>query len=327
MPYKTFIDVSNYQPVLKASDLAGHISALACKACEVDDQPWVGGQSVDKFVDPKLADNVQLAYDLKIPCAVYIFDNPNYTMVNGGSWSDHVKHPNSGDPRILALRQALKNKTYHAICIDVERWWKSYNQYYANKGTAEKIPPIWIHDSAADLEQRIKEDQAAGLLRKVPIWFYTGKWFVDAYCPQLDTFLATRRQWLADYTTQVYKLTVGKVMTWEALQAIIDAQAFNPPWVGNKRAELVQLTDAVTVPGIYNAAGSARPVDIDVALVDLSQVFAPGEWSGVTPPPVDPPPTDTDYAALEARVTATEMRLDTIEATLKAGLKVTGVAK
>jgi hypothetical protein len=316
MNYPKFIDVSDYQPVLTAADLKGHINALACKACEVDDQAWGVGDSVDKFCDPKLADNVELAYLLNIPCACYIFDNPNYTSVNGGSWQDHKLHPNSGDPRMLALRQALKNKTYHAICIDVERWWVRYNEYYSNPGTALRIPPLWIRDSAADLMQRIKEDQAAGILRQVPIWIYTAKWVVDAYSPELDTFLANQIQWLADYTTPVYTGSKGKVMTWEALSTLIDAQSFNPKWVGNKRAEMLQLTDAVTVPGIYNTAGAARPVDIDVSLVELAKVFAPGEWSGVTPPPppvVPPVVPPVDLAPIIARLAEAEARVKALE--------------
>lgn len=364
MTYKLFIDVSDYQPILKTSDLAGHISALVVKACEVDDQPWNLGDAMDKFVETGLYAKVQQAYDLKIPCAVYIFDNPNWTSINGGTWRDHNLHPNSGDPRILALRQALRNKTYHAIVIDVERWWRSYNQYlsylrgamnvqmhglsvgepdpilsharpehlakaktYApagvNRGLSlssavvEKIPPLWIHDSAEDMYNRIREDQVANQLRPVPIWFYYGGWFVNGYCPLLDSLLAGKIQWQADYTTNVYKQTISKVMTWEALQALVDAQVFNPKWFGNQRPELMQLTDAVIPPGIYEGT-KAKPVDVNVALVELDKVFAPGEWNDTTPPPdpgPDPIPVPTVKYFATIRQTATGLKLRTAPST------------
>jgi hypothetical protein len=286
------IDISSYEPVLKKSELTG-LKWLAFKAVEVDDQyrAWNPKMSVDIFcTDPIFLSNwVQVAYDLNIPAVAYIFDNPGYKMdFYASAYNNHNLHPNDSDPQMMSLRQSLKNKTYHAICIDVERWWKYYNQYYTYMKTdpskIEKIADTWIRDSAQDLYNRIIEDQAAGLLATVPIWFYTGKWFVDAYSPSLDTFLKDKIQWLADYTTPVYSQAVGS-KSWADVKTIVDPVAFNPKWIGNKQAEILQLTDRIKLPGVYGDTNLPAAVDLDVIITaDMTKIFAPGRWQQTTPP-------------------------------------------
>ena len=332
MAYQIGIDVSSYEPVLKAAELKGNVGWIAAKACEVDDlyrNGWNANQSVDMWVDPTFANHCQAAYDAGVPFCAYIFDNPAYKMDwYASGYNDHVRNPNDRDPQILALRQALKNKVYHAICIDVERWWKFYNQYYTDKSTAEHIPTLWIRNSAEDLYNRIKEEQAAGRLRNVPIWFYTGKWFVDAYSPELDTFLANKIQWLTYYTGPVYNGTNGAT-SWNTVKQLVNANTYSPPWVGNRKADIIQVTDRLIAPGIYNATNAPAACDLDIALVDLAALFASGEWSGTTPPvdppivvppvvpPVDLAPLIARIAALESANSANVTRLDNLTAWAK----------
>lgn len=303
------VDISSYEPILKKEELTG-LRWIGFKVAEVDDRyrTWSFGSAVDIFcTNPTYVANwVQTAYDLNIPACAYIYDNPAYKMdFYASSCADHIKNPNNADPQMRALRQSLQSKTIHAICIDVERWWKSYNQYYTNPGTAEKIPDTWIRDSAQDLYNRIKEDQNAGLLPNVPIWFYTAKWFVNGYSSSLDSYLQDKIQWLAVYTTPVYSQTKGLTKTWPDIKTIVDSVTYNPAWVGNKQCEIVQLTDAVTLPGIYyvNPAGVIAPhnVDLDVVIAsDLLKIFAPGRWQNLPPPPPPPPPTPaTDREIIE----------------------------
>jgi len=309
------IDISSYEPYLKESELLG-LKWLGFKAVEVDDRVfnWNSKESVDMFcTDPTYLSNwVQIAYNKNIPACAYIFDNPAYKMLFYASQlTNHVKYPNDVDPQMLALRQALKNKTYHAICIDVERWWMSYNDYYKNKNTnpsvIKKIPDIWIRDSAADLFNRIEEDQANGKLLTVPIWIYTGKWFVDAYSPSLDSYLHYRIQWLADYTTPVYTQTKGQFKQWSEVTNIVKSVAYNPKWVGNKPPEMLQLTDNVRLPGIYSESSMTVPhnVDLDTMLVPMDTVFASGRWQQDDPDKPENSPSPSPSAEVPPEDMAT----------------------
>lgn len=293
---KIGIDVSRYQPVLKAEELKGNIDFMIAKAVEVDDRVigWNQNNSVDAFcTDPAILNqHAQVAYDLNIPFGIYLFDNPAYKMSWGARAEGYPNWPSADAlAETKALRQAAGTKMmYHGIFIDVERWWYSYAQYYADQATAVKVPATWIRDSAAFLEYRILEDMKAGNLRNVPIIYYTGKWFVDAYCPLLDTFLANRKQWLAAYPQPLYG-NAPKFTTWSELRTAIGLVNYTPAWIGNKDCELHQMGDNAKLPGVYDKDGKTKVrIDYNRARVPLKDIFAPGRWSDgiVTPPP--PPP-------------------------------------
>lgn len=338
---KIGIDVSHYQERLVESALAGNVQWIAAKMGECDDRfrsysggaPWNKNMAVDAWVDDKFADHCQTAYNIKARFCAYFFDNPAIPMsFYASGFADHAKNPNDGDPRILTMRQALKNKEYHAICLDAERWWLYYTEYLEyimgtrTSANVQKLSPIWIYNSTLDLYQRVKEDMAAGKLKTVPIWIYTGKWFVDAYCPQLDTVMADKLQWLADYTTPVYSATKGAT-TWEKVRSSIQSTAFNPKWIGNKRAEALQLTDAAIPGGITNAAGVQKPVDVDVLLAEMDLMFAKPSWA-TTPTTPDPEPEEpeepetpttpsADLAAVLVKLAAIEKTVNEIRAIYK----------
>ncbi len=306
------IDVSHWRPKLIPDKIKGHVKWISAKAVEVDDRlynGWNANMSVDQFVDDTWAGHCQTAYDIGAACMPFIFVNTIYkSEFYASSYADHVRHPNGEDPEILALRQALKNKTYHAFGIDCERWWRRYTPYLAmlrgeiSGALVETVPSLWIRNSIEDTFNRVREEMRIGNFRDVPIIFYFGRWFIIGYCPELDTFLQDKLQWATHYRGPVYdaalKTSATNLGTWEQLKAIIASTTFSPSWTGNKPPEALQLTDKYFLPGVVDTLNRPLSVDVDITMVDMSVIFKDAPTAPpVIVPPVEPPVTVTKYYA------------------------------
>lgn len=120
----------------------------------------ISSWAVKRGVKQEIKDHVQGAADLKIPFLAIMSANiTGYPSIGSGGLSDFSRFPNP-DPNIEALKQSLSSKLYHAIVVDISETWDDYGK---------ATDPQWISRSYEFICWKIKQEQAAGRLREVPI--------------------------------------------------------------------------------------------------------------------------------------------------------------
>ena len=192
----------------------------------------VGGSGGHNDVRAEM--HLQAAKDANMACMIYYWADPNV------SWRTQLAH---------LLRLIEKYKPL-AVALDFEQWWKSWDEWQKSliglfpKDKVRIVPPNQINDV-----YRLLADNLAAAT-DIPVLIYTGKWFIDRYCPQLATWIGRYWVWLARY------VDLGKKyynVTWEQLRKLapIGRMPEIPSGVPITSVVIQQFTSRVIYPG-YN---------------------------------------------------------------------------
>lgn len=339
-----WIDMSDYQPVVNWAALKGRIAGVMVKLGEVDDTT-----NPDWWIESTGAEKIGGAASIGIPAVGYVFVNTAWYLNAGHNMvtlnnlfdnepTDDLKMRSMilHDPQIAMIVRAwamgstylsdiralrdgrVKFRKLSALCFDVERWWRSYTEYYTNASTARKVEDFWIMYSAKWLKEKISWAMQHGYLPQVPIdapddnLIYSAGWFIKAYGPtQFMQYLGDKETWPAGYYfgSSIGLTTLGKFQS-DWLMKIPDA--WRPYLFGN--VKFLQISgDQIKIPEITNAAGAPVAIDINVSVHSTGEDYA---WLGFdgaapVPPPTpepEPEPTYTYYATVRKSAQGLKLR-------------------
>ena len=320
-----WFDFSDYQPKVNYPKLQGRVSGIMQKMFEVDDQPDNTNFSENNWT-PAL-DGAYMRYPVIGYCFVNTawYLNHQHNNVTVENWfKDGITDDDKMNGLVnhdLQLRwfvrslaigdlwtrdiSALKDgRTHFRACqglsLDVERWWLSYNEYYANQSTARKVSDFWIGWVTKWLYEKLNWMMDRGYLPKIPIIIYSGKWFIQTYSPlQLGTFVETHDSWVAGY----YWNTGGTMTTIEKFKS--DYLSLIPdswrPGLFGSIIRFYQITgDRFKIPEVTNLAGIPVAIDINVSTHTQEQDYA---WlnytsSSVVVPPIPEPEPKNEAVVL-----------------------------
>ena len=269
------VDVSKWVPgsdvsVLRAGGVRGIVARI--------------GEGLNDEPDPTWGPYVQAAYDNDIPAMGYYVIHPEMIDNTKGCVDEHLAR----------IKKFTQNKYIKAIWIDSE---------IVYDGRGKVISPVWINDRTRRL---IDETQKAFPHLKVGL--YTGGWYVDAYSPQMKTWMYKYPLWWAYYT-----VSSGGPVEWADLAKYYPEKLPTnlPPDAtgkGNAPLHLWQWTgDKLKLPGMYSDAAKANRAAADVNFfMGNEQAFY--KWLDYIPrgtsqpepepepeePPVEPPPDDEE---------------------------------
>jgi hypothetical protein len=310
------IDVSHYQPKVDWVYLATYLQFAAAKCSEVLEEVDPG-----LWYDSTFAGHIADMDKNKIPGLAY-------TFANCGAWAlraDYTQQgfkdlPRSQNIEYTKLVEVLRFKQYYGIIVDMERYWRYYNQYLeylaGNRKAAdiEVLSSTWIFFSVKKLIENIFEGMKAKELRMVPIFIYSAPWFVDTYMNSQGVNLF--RQWATSLQGADVRIhlaaysTPAEVTTWEDLRNHLPA---------SKPTESQRLGMTVDPVLIQNGGGAMKlpngqygnnGFDLDVSTLNKADLY---NWIGygpVTPPEPNPEPPAPD----EVIDVAARARIDKLEA-------------
>lgn len=263
------------------------------KACDGKQIRSGDAYDLSNYVDDTLHTNIQKAYDLKIPCGVYIYvqhNFPNWTTQSIAEWHYKVFK--------RATASLVPGKSFHAIALDVEE----------RGASAPNMAAIVL-----TLHHLIADDPAfAG----IPIFIYTSMSVLNIYT-NLREQISYKG---SNYNGMPYYLWLAQ-WAWNATPRI------TTNWDELRSKYLANLTMRVSTPGYavwtmcQIAANFVLPgctvniTDISVFAGARDKLYALLNYSTTTPPPTEPPGDDTnsdttitktDFDALVARVVELE---------------------
>ena len=285
------IDVSHYRPNLDWSILkAAGISFAIAKASESTD-----------YKDDTFADHCQKAYDFDVLFSGYHYMDPMYYVTYAPE-----RTPPEKDAQLQNFLGAIKNKKIYGAFMDHERWWESYDQWYAARrgeipGSAvKKIDPGWISKAGQTMVDRV--NKATGL----PTGVYSSLSFIEGYAPKTKDWVDPCIQFTAYYP---YSTTVVQVQSWAEffeqyappfpLKYDLDRDGVaeehsSPPWWTNHQPQFWQFTgDKFCMPGVQDGRKINLTTDIDLFFGSQEELyrlyaFTPRDTQPPTPPPADP---------------------------------------
>jgi hypothetical protein len=337
-----WIDMSDYQPVVNWAALKGKIAGVMIKLGEVDDTT-----NPDYWIESKCAEKIGGAASIGIPAIGYFFVNTAWPLNVGhdtASLNNIFDQPIGNDAKMLSLYRnipeiamiirawamgsvyttditALRDgrvrfRTLAGLALDVERWWRSYTEYYTNAATAHKVEDFWIMFWVKWLKEKLSWMMQHGYLPQVPLdapdetLHYSAGWFIKQYAPvQFLAYLGDKQSWPAGY---YFGSSIG-ITTLDAfrvnwLSKIPDD--WRPYLFGN--VKFLQISgDQIKIPEITNAAGAPVSIDVNVSVHSTGEDYA---WLGFTgdPTPVPTPtpiPEPVVHYFAKVRPTSTALKL------------------
>lgn len=264
------------------------------------------------YIDDRWNDHAQLAYDLPnpsggqgVPLIGYWFINPRIFLENQMTMANVTNATNETHPVMKVILQALRNGN---AWKQIKELWFDYEEASYWSSTNYPVNDVWISFCIEDLRNRLR-----GLMGTDPkfpkftMGVYSRKSFMDAKDTtehSVQRYLIGKPElniWSASYPREVSNnLSVAEIKRdWLPLDS------WKPYSFGSSPLRPLQVA-------YWQFAGD---VDWNVAMQTPAELykrigFTPrGAVEPPPPPPVDPP-TNPDYAALAARVTALEARLD-----------------
>lgn len=146
------------------------------------------------------------------------------------------------------------------ICGDNEQWWADWNKYYL--AIQKKIQFSEVPKLSSDRINKFSKDWFEEIHRRFPqltLFQYTGKWFIDGYCPQVKNWISQYPLWLAEYRK------IDKVQRLEDL--VITGSPKLPDGTGTW--EIWQFSSSMYLPGVNQEYKVDRPFDINIIRRDI----------------------------------------------------------
>lgn len=177
------------------------------------------------------------------------------------------------DRQVNLLRAAVRQYHPAAVWVDVEQWWGDWDLWYAAR--AGKIPfsrvPVVSDGKQFDLAVRfLAAIQADFDAARVGI--YTGKWFIDRYCPSLRRIVGEHPLWLAQYVSGMAGDYDGEKLR----QARELLQSAHPTLPANARTwDMWQVSDRVKLTGVSSSA-----LDLNISRLEEGEYR---QWLGGEP--------------------------------------------
>jgi hypothetical protein len=334
--YALMMDISMYQPVVNWTEFKEYFSFAIARSSFGAIGPNYGG-----FVDKEFALNhVQKAYDNDVPIGAYHVLDPGYYMYKLetlGYLKDADNHlPADKDEQWQTFVKAITNKKIYAIAVDFELY-KDWN--------GNKMSSIWL----LEVINRWMTLMLRYYGTKYPILFYSGKWFVDNYCPEIVSTAMLAK--FGDLWTAYYPYAAGVVNLADGddLKANYPPESMtydnsvhqNPPFLGWPGWKFWQFSgDKFTLPWVTNGVGSPSALDLNFfngtkeQLYDYIKFIPSGPVTHTCPTgqhwedasqscvadPVTPPVDDelvkrvtaleTDFSDLQHKIDGINSRLD-----------------
>jgi GH25 family lysozyme M1 (1,4-beta-N-acetylmuramidase) len=310
------LDISHYDHNIDAAQLKGNVDFLIIKAG--------GSETGQIYIDPRFAERVQMAYDIGVPAMAYWFVGPQYWLNNQYTLEKVTSLSDAKHPILQKILYQLKNKLIYSLFFDVEN---------ASVALGEKtVPEAWVSLYISDLVKRLRGKMRSGVLREMKLGVYSRKSFIEDPANRqksLEAYLGTQADlaiWTANWVTgtgatlpmsQIYQLRpTHKPLTYGYCP---DRPAEWQFWQWSGDVGRVYKT-----PGITNASGLARGIDIDLFNGTPAQLRA---WLGVgaaqpepepTPEPEpEPEPGPVDLSEVTARLDRVLAKQDEILARLE----------
>ena len=224
---------------------------------------------------------------------------PGYLVVDGSLWNDHVNIQQLLDGGVVSVIMGMYQQwdvNKYILNTDCERILdqivtdgrlilQSYFYYYPetdpiNKANwwidtiaAKGYPVAWAWADCeaykAVLDLRLRSEQNRRFCVQMQSRFpksgvYTGKWYIDAYAPEMDLWLPGHYNWIPHYGRQP---KVATAMTWAQLKAgwlpNYDITISPGQLAGNIVGH--QFTgDVCKVPGFYDYANQVQACDVSI---------------------------------------------------------------
>lgn len=182
------------------------------------------------------------------------------------------------------FRAAIDQYQPAYVWVDIEQWWADWGLWY--DAIYQQIPmsqvPV-VSDSkqfsmAAAFLTAIQANFSAGRAG-----IYTGKWFIDRYCPSLRGIVGRYPLWLAEYLSWIY----GEISPVNLLKIPVTLKDRNPVMPTTSATwDLWQVSSRVRLPGVCS-----NNIDLNISRMEQAEFLA---WVGgvPTPEPIpDPNPT------------------------------------
>lgn len=335
-----------YQPNVDFEDLPD-VDGYWIKAVEVDDTT-----NPENWRTPRALEYLDRAYRMKKPAYMYVFVNTAYWLRAQVSDTQLTRWDNlpddermreyvKNDPQIRTILQQLlvgeewmsdpsklrgtKARAWAGIALDMERYWMSYSDWYANGANCAKVGDFWIKRTCSRLYDNLQWLMLRGYIPTLPITYnYTGWWFTSTYSPSLGDWLCDKPVWLA-----AWYWSAGSVQTtWQGVKDLLAAipDTWRPKYVYNKLPEVIQISgDRFIIPQIRNSNNVPRTFDVNLhwqtkeewyAAIGFQAESDPGDDGGN-----DGDEENPDLAALTQRVVLLEASNEELKQTV-AGLNV-----
>ena len=243
---------------------------------------------------------------------------PNaYLVADGSLWNDHIIPQQLFDGGvksiIMGVYQQWSGGKYilhpncerilNQIVTDGRFILQAYYYYYPEKDPiaeanwfidtiqAKKYPVTWAWADCeafkAEMDPHARSEQNRRFCEQLKVRFpkmgvYTGKWYIDGYAPQMNTWLNKYLAWVPQYGRQPKEPVQ---MTWDVLKAswlpnydVIIAPGQTGLMVGH------QFTgDKCYLPGFYDAFSRVQALDVSLFTKEFIDTL------GTTPAPVPTP--------------------------------------
>ena len=307
------LDISQYQqvidwPKLKADGLGGFIWIRASYGAE--------GQGFGGGVDALVADHVQHAFDMGIPCGLYHALDPGYYFYKlqslGKVQQIDTYLPVDKDEQIQTLIKAAKFKRYYALAIDYELF-RDWN--------GNTMPDGWLNEVVFQFLIRVRK-----VFPGVPIYFYSGSWFIWNYVKSLET--TGRIKGLAKLWTAYYPYGAGVVNLADAddLKPLYPPNDMtitfpdgkrvtqNPPYLGFDGWNFWQFTgDKFTLPYITDTLSRPSALDFNFYNGTLAQLYAEIGYTAPVPEPEPEPEPEPSGDLAEVLERIAQLQADITE--------------
>lgn len=197
----------------------------------------------------------------------------------------HWLDPTSTLQRQVDLfRAAIDQYKPSYVWVDIEQWWADWGLWY--DAIYQQIPMSQV-PVVSDAKQF---SMAAAFLTAIQTSFipnlvgiYTGKWFIDRYCPSLRGIVSRYPLWLAEYLSWLYG-EVSPASLLRVPEVLKNASPVQP--ITSSGWDLWQVSSRVKLPGVCT-----KTVDINISRKESPEFLA---WmvGEPTPEPIpDPNPT------------------------------------
>lgn len=254
------------------------------------------GQGINA-IDLQWPNFVQQAYDQKVPVigGYYVVDPVYYIeKLQGIDKLRALDHwlPAALDEQYQKLVSGVKNKAIQVLALDVE----IFKDYRGNI-----IDPTWCSEAAFQFMVRVKKNIASINPKIKQVIIYTGKWYIDAYAPNMKNWMAGLDDpWVAQYTKTGYVTLTD----WGQLRSHYPPAQINghdnPDYLYAKNWKIWQWWgDGVANADFLGPTGKPCSLDINFFNGSMADLCA---WAGVSEPittpteptPVEPEPTEPE---------------------------------